>query len=211
MPVEGVGALIIASEWYQTTSGWISVIITSVGGGTVIAGGVASFFTTRALETKKAELSRETERLKGDLNNELERLKGEIARETEIHKTKMKRIEFIQNKEIEAGLEFMQIAERIHPKPDGLDADFYDACADVARRCVSIKNELDDYIAKNKIFVSSEARSMLSKCSDIAGAYQFEEPGVDGDVSIEAIENVKKMLEMLRIIENQMMNDIRNT
>ena len=209
MAGEALTSMMNAAEWYQTTSGWMSVVVSSVGGGVAIAGFVSKLVTDQVIETKKAALAQETERLKGTLNAELERIKGEIARETETHKTRMKKVELFQGKEIEAALEFQKISKDIQPKRQDLESDYYEACVDIVPFLGSIHKKIYDYLTRNSIFISAKSVKIVESCSALAEKHQFDIAGPEDSASSDAVAAVEKLLGLLKEAEDQLVADVK--
>ncbi|MCG5249619.1 hypothetical protein [Methylorubrum extorquens] len=205
MPSDTVAQIIAGTEWYKTTSGLISAFLGIVGGGGVVAVGVSSFISnhlaSKAIEKKKAELSQETEKLKATLNAELERLKGEISRETETHKTKLKKFELIQSKEIDAATELVKLVRSIYPTRSDPDDDWHEACTRVAMQLDAIENSIDEFLSKNTFYLDNEVRGLIKECSDLAGTHKYPQFDPEDPVSADAVAGVERMLEKLEAAE----------
>src|SRR5208283_75917 len=112
-----------------------------------------NYVANRTIEGRKAEL-----------NQELERIKAELSRETETHKLKLKKLELIFNKELDAASEFMKTHREIRPSYSHPDMDWDDASMDVLQRLDKIEIDLISFLVKYGAVITKSAREQLYEC-----------------------------------------------
>jgi Tfp pilus assembly protein FimV len=136
-----------------------TVLLLFGGGGVVlvaVCGFFAKFIADRTIERRKAELSQETERLK-----------AELAIETETHRLKLKKMEILTNKEIEAAGEFISLHRNIRPSYSYPDMDWAEALEEVATEFGKIERLLGDLLVSYGAVIETTARQDLVECTTL--------------------------------------------
>lgn len=144
-----------------------SAVLAALGGGALIVGAFAHFlgnlWANRLIETKKKELEKDLE----------------------LYKSKLKRIDFIFQKEFEAASEFVALNRKLSPSHNQPNMDWTDACEQIARNFHLIEKELGRYTAIHGAVLNESARSDIFRCISIAGENRFnlDEHDISEDIS----------------------------
>jgi len=142
------------------------VILGSLGGGAAIIFGFSSWlgkvWANRLMTKEKAEYAQE-----------LESLRNRLTQETESYKIKLKKSEFIFEKEYEATLEFVALKRNFLPTYSHPDMDWYEACDDIAHDFHKIETALGTFLSKHGAVLSSEVKDLLSHSIGVAGENKF--------------------------------------
>lgn len=135
-------------------------------------------------------------------NRYVERLKHEIQQEIESYKTKLKKSEFLFQKEFEAASQFASLRRSLLPGYWFPDMDWYDACEAFARKFEEVEKELERYLATHGIALSQEALDCLSSAIALAASGKFE---VSSDeVPGEWIDAAGKVVKKLEEVEKKL-------
>jgi hypothetical protein len=159
-------------------------VIVSLGGGGVIVLGFSSYIG----------------KLLGD--RYVEKVKHELQQEIESHKTRLKKSEFLFQKEFEAASEFVALRRRFFPKYRFRDMDWGDACEDFAYDFEKVEAALDAYIAEHGAALSKKVLDQISDALSEAGAGKFEVRR--DEVSSAGVKAAGKVLEALEKIEHEL-------
>ena len=125
---------------------------------------VSAVITSRMIERRKAQLNIELERTKADLNRELEGFKADLSKENEAHKLKLRKLELIFNRELEAAGEFLKMHQQIQPRYSHPDMIWDDATQAVAESFGTTENRLQDFMAKFGPVLDAPVRKSLDEC-----------------------------------------------
>jgi hypothetical protein len=143
------------------------VILGSLGGGAAIIFGFSSWlgkvWANRLMEKEKAEYAQA-----------LESLRSRLTQDTESYKIKLKKSEFLFQKEFEAASEFVALKRSFLPTYSHPDMDWYEACDEIANDFHKIESELGAYLSKHGAVLKSEVKDLLSLSIGIAGENKFE-------------------------------------
>lgn len=143
------------------------VILGSLGGGAAIVFGFSSWlgkvWANRLMEKEKAEHSQE-----------LESLRSRLTQDTESYKIKLKKSEFLFQKEFEAASEFVALKRSFLPTYSHPNMDWYDACDQIAHDLHKIETALSAYLSKHGAVLKSEVKELLSLSIGIAAENGFE-------------------------------------
>lgn len=132
-------------------------------------------------------------------NKTVEKLKHEIQEELESHKTRLKKSEFLFQKEFEAASTFMSLRLRVFPRYRFPDMEWRDACGDFAQNFDNVEKTLESYIATHGAALSREALDRLTSAKAKASWGKLE---VDNDkASEQAIQYAGEIMTELQEIE----------
>ena len=185
-----------ASLW-QTVLG----LLTALGGGGLIVLSLSNWLG-------KVWADRLGEQLKASNTRELERIKAELLYDIESYKVKLKKSEFLFQKEFEAASEFSRLMQSIHPGFNHPMMDWYEACDFIARSFGSIERKLNVFLAKYSAALCDDERKILTSSISDAGYGKFE--STDEEVSAEANQQAAKLYTDLLELEKQMIGRVRD-
>lgn len=145
----------------------VTAVLAALGGGAAIIFGSSSWlgkvWANRLMEKEKAEHARE-----------LESLRNKLTQDTESFKVKLKKSEFIFQKEFEAISEFVSLKRSFLPTFSRPQMDWYEACDDIAQKFNRIEKSLNSFIAKHGAVLTKELSDLLSYSAGIAGENKFD-------------------------------------
>ena len=161
-------------------------IIASLGGGGAIVLAMSNWFGN-ILETRYVE-----------------RLKQEIQQEVESYRTKLKKSEFLFQKEFEAASQFMWLRRELEPRYRFPDMEWYDACREFAAALEKVERELEKFVSMHGAALKQEVLDDLSSAIAAAGhgkvavAYNTENPKAEVSVANRILEKLSTVEEKLR-------------
>lgn len=132
----------------------------------------------------------------------VERLKHEIQQEIESYKTKLRKSEFLFQKEFEAASQFVSLRRGLLPSYWFPEMDWHDACEEFARDFAKVEKELERYLATHGAALSQKALDCLSSAIAQAASGQFE-ASPDG-VSRQGIDVADKVMKELEGVEKEL-------
>ena len=179
----------------------VLALLTALGGGGLIVLGLSSCFG-------KLWADRLGEQLKASNTQALERIKADFLREVESYKIKLKKSEFLFQKEFEAASEFSRLIQSIHPGFNHPMMDWYEACDVIAQSFGSIEFKLNGFLAKFGAVLTEDERKILTNAISDAGYGKFE--AVGEDVSAEANKQAGKLYTDLQELEKKMIGRVRD-
>ena len=163
-------------------------VLASLGGGALIIGGFAhwlgNLWATRLIQNEKNKL---------DLD-------------IESYKVKLKKSEFLFQKEFEAASEFIAMMGGFTPTHYRPDMDWHDVCDEIAQRFSVIEPRLKDYLSKHGAILKKEAKEALSLCIGIAGENKFNINGPDVPDAINA--HAENLYNKLKEVEKSLLNQV---
>lgn len=174
------------------------MILGSLGGGAAIIFGFSSWlgkvWANRLMEKEKAEHTRE-----------LESLRNRLTQDTESYKVKLKKSEFIFEKEYEAASEFVSLKRSFVPTYSHPNMDWYEACDEIAHNFHRIETALGSYLSKHGAVLTKETKDLLSYSIGIAGENKFDitSPDVPKEANTAADNLFKKLDEAEECLLNQ--------
>jgi len=131
-------------------------VLGALGGGALIIGGFAhwlgNLWAKRLIQEEKAKL---------DLD-------------IESHKVKLRKSEFLFEKEYEAVSEFVAFLRSILPRHSYPNMDWYEACDHIAHDFGEIEHKINAYLATHGAVLPDEVVDLLVIAMGIAGETQFE-------------------------------------
>ena len=179
----------------------VLALLTALGGGGLIVLGLSSWLG-------KLWADRLGEQLKASNTQALERIKADFLREVESYKIKLKKSEFLFQKEFEAASEFSRLIQSIHPGFNHPMMDWYEACDVIAQSFGSIEFKLNGFLAKFGAVLTEDERKILTNAISDAGYGKFE--AVGEDVSAEANKQAGKLYTDLQELEKKMIGRVRD-
>lgn len=100
--------------------------------------------------------------------------KKKLDEEMESYKIKLKKSEFIFQKEFEAASELVALIRSFLPTYNYPQMDWYEACDEIAHDFNKIELRLDDYLSKHGAVLKENVVDLISTCIAIAGENKFE-------------------------------------
>jgi len=165
------------------------VILGSLGGGAAIIFGFSSWLGkvwgnrlmakekaehSQELESLRSRLTQELESLRSRLTQELESLRSRLTQDNESYKIKLKKSEFLFQKEFEAASEFITLKRSFLPIYSHPDMDWDEACDQIAHNLHEIEVALGDYLSKHEAVLKLDVKNTLNNSIRIAGENGFE-------------------------------------
>jgi hypothetical protein len=140
-------------------------------------------------------------------NRYVERVKGEIAKELEDFKTRLKKSEFVFQKQYEAASSFVALKSDILPTHRFPEMEWTDACENIAEKFDKVERQLRTFVSVHGAVLSSEALKRIESAEARAGEGKFE---VHGDeVSREGTELADEMWDDLKAVEELLLKEVR--
>lgn len=173
-------------------------ILGSLGGGGAIifgfSGWLGKVWANRLMEKEKAGYAQE-----------IESLRSRLTRDAESYKIKLKKSEFLFQKEFEAASEFVALKQRFSPAYSYPDMEWYDACNEIAGDFDKIEVALISYLSKHGAVLKPGAKELLGLSIGISGKNKFEIifPDVPDHVNKAADELYDNILKIEEILLQQ--------
>lgn len=142
-------------NWAEITT-FVAAFIISLGGGGAIVLGLSNWIG-RILADRYVE-----------------KLKQEIQQEIESHKTRLRKSEFLFQKEFDAASSFITLRRSLMPKYRFPEMEWHDACEDFAGDFVKIEKELERYTAAHGAALNQKALDRLSSAIAQTSSGKFE-------------------------------------
>lgn len=187
----------MVSPLWQTVLG----LLTALGGGGLIVLGLSSWLG-------KVWADRLGEQLKASNTQALERIKADFLREVESYKVKLKKSEFLFQKEFEAASEFSRLMQSIHPGYNHPMMDYSDACDVIAQNFSSIEKELNGFLAKYGAVLTDDERKILNDAIFHAGYGKFD--SINDEVGAKANKQADELYIELKDLEKKMIERVRD-
>jgi len=141
-------------------------ILVSLGGGAVIifsfSNWLGKLWANRLMEREKAEY-----------RNDLERFKGDLSRDLEQHKVKLKKSEFLFQKEFDAASELVAYHEEMMPPALHPDMHMDDVFLHIFDTSEDTELWIKSFVTRNGVVMPKEVRSNMIMASRIAGECKF--------------------------------------
>ncbi|WP_297810230.1 hypothetical protein [uncultured Methylophaga sp.] len=142
-------------------------VLLSLGGAGAIIFGLSSWlgkvWAARILAEEKAKYGQDLEAFKSALSNEAER-----------HRVRLKKSEFIFEKEFEAASKLVYLVRDINPQMTHPEMDWFDACDDIALSFSKIESQLHDFMKSHGAVLPDGVKHLLSLCHGISAENKFE-------------------------------------
>ncbi len=131
---------------------------------------------SKELESDRATYSKELESEKAEYVKEIENIKNALLQETESHKIKLKKSEFIFEKQFEAATELNILVNEIQPNSNHPDMEYCDYLEIVAGNCSKIQNLIRVFLLKNNTALDSEVSTLLERAIILAERGRVHNP-----------------------------------
>ncbi len=172
----------------------LSTVILTFGGTTLLLGALFTFLgkiqINRILTQEKASLSKELakELAKDQVKyakkqaksqskflKKIERIKNSLTQETESHKIKLKKSEFIFEKQFEAANKLHKLMLNIIPPALWQDMDMSDVADYIGSNFTDVSNLTNKYLADNSVVLNNEVKEKLNGIIYLSDHHKFEE------------------------------------
>lgn len=138
----------------------------------------------------------------------VEKLKHEIQQDLETYKTRLRKSEFLFQKEFEAASGFITLRRSLMPKYRFPEMEWHDACEDFAGDFGKVEKKLEQYLATHGAALNDETLERLSGAIDQVSAGKFKVSCED--VSLEGIKIAGKVMDELEEVEKQLHAAVRS-
>ena len=133
--------------------------------------------------------------------------KKKLDEEMESYKIKLKKSEFIFEKEYEATSEFVALLRGILPRHSYPNMDWYEACDHIASSFGKIEHILNEYLAKHGAVLTDDIVDLLEESLGIVGEGQFEV--IAPDIPTSANDKANQLYEKLHSAEAKLLVKLR--
>ncbi|KAA0141021.1 hypothetical protein FYZ48_07040 [Gimesia chilikensis] len=145
-----------------------AAVLSSLGGGAAIIFGFSNWlgkiWASRLMEREKAKYVRE-----------LESLRNQFTQEIESYKNKLKKSEFIFERQFDAASEFVSLRLNIISVPfTHPEMDWGEVCATIAQDFNKIEKQLDLYISKHGAVLGEDITNLIFSAGAEAAMGKFE-------------------------------------
>lgn len=164
-------------------------VLGALGGGALIIGGFAhwlgNLWAKRLIQGEKAKLDQQIES----------------------YKVRLRKSEFIFQKEYEAASELVAYIQEILPAQYIPDMIWDDVCEYIAHDFREIENSLRNYLGKHGAILPKSAAEKVEECIYLAGSMKHEVGSQE--VSRDAVKAAHKLVEHLREAEKSLVEQVR--
>ena len=129
----------------------------------------------------------------------VEKLKHEIQQEIESYRTKLRKSEFLFQREFEAASQFIALRRSLMPRYRFPEMEWYDACEDFANKLAKVETDLERYMATHGAALEQKTLDRLSSAIEQVASGRFE-VSKDG-VSEQGIDIAGRIMEELEEVE----------
>ena len=169
-------------NWGELTTIAVTILL-SLGGGGVIVLGLANWIG-RILADRYVE-----------------KLRSEIQQEIESHRARLRKSEFLFQREFEAASEFISLRRSLMPSYRFRDMEWTDACEEFASNFTKVEKELERYIALHGAALKTDILDRISNATEDAASGKFEVSR--GEVTSRGIDLADKVMKELEEVENK--------
>jgi hypothetical protein len=167
-----------------------AAFIVSLGGGGVIVFGLANWIGQILAERY------------------VEKLKHEIEQEIQSYKTKLKKSEFLFQKEFEAASQFLSLRRRLLPRYHFREMEGENVCQEFALTFGQVEKELEGYMTVYGAALNRKALDRLSEAIEQTAAGKFEVS--EGNVTEKGYDIADKVMKEPEGIENELHEAVRS-
>ncbi|HBL6966821.1 TPA: hypothetical protein LSH94_003064 [Morganella morganii] len=168
----------------------VTTAIVSLGGGAAIIVGFVKWFGDKWIQ------------------NLFQNKKHELDQMLENYKIKLKKSEFIFQKEFEAASEIVALIRSLLPTYNYPDMDWHDACDEIAQNFSQIEINLKRYLAKNGAILQKIDIDLIECCIGMAGESKFEINSPE--VPDSANKAANELYEKLKEVEKNLLHQIHS-
>ena len=143
-------------------------------------------------------------------NKYLEKRKHEMQQELESHKTKLRKSEFLFQKEFDAASAFISLSHELLPDRKYSEMECRDTSKDLAQNFELVENALNSYIATHGAALKNETLERLISTKRLASnsRLQFEVSGQDSPQT--SIRCAGKVMKALKEIEKELRQTVQS-
>ena len=152
--------------------------------------------------------NRIAEKLRATNAHDLEQAKAALLHEVESHKIRLKKSEFLFQKEFEAACSFSAFMRSLLPGFNHPDMEWYEVCDEIAQSFGSIEQKLEQFFSEFSVALTEEERTILSDAISDAGYSKFEV--IDEDVSRESNEAAGILYDKLKDFNSKLIARVRD-
>jgi hypothetical protein len=178
-----------------------AVILGSIGGAAAIIFGLSSWlgkvWADRLMRRETAEFARE-----------LEEIRRRAALESESYKIRLKKSEFLFQREFAAASEFVALVRSVMPRREWPGMEWNDVYDFIASDFDKIEDRLDEFLATHGAVLRNDVVEHIVRCLQIAGDSKFSVIG--NEVSEEANSAAGRLYEELKAAENGLLDQVRS-
>lgn len=135
----------------------------------------------------------------------VERVKHGLQQETESYRTKLRKSEFLFQKEFEAASEFMELRRRLMPRRRHPEMEWEEACDDFAAKLDDVEVELERYLSTHGAALHDEVLAMMQSAVYDAEDGKFEDVEFGPGRSI-----AERILYTLEKVEQELRQAVRS-
>ena len=168
-----------------------ATVLLSIGGGGVIVLGLANWIG------------------KILANKYVEKLKHEIQQELESHKTRLRKSEFLFQKEFEAASTFISLHRGLLPRYRLPEMEWREACADFALSFDHVEKTLESYIASHGAALKRDTLERLASAKTKA-AWGKLDVHPNSEVSSREVQLAEEVMTTLQEVENELCQAVRS-
>lgn len=139
---------------------------------------------------------------------ELATSKKNLEEDIESYKIRLKKSEFIFQKEFEAASEFVGMLRNFEPLRSRPQMDLNDACDDIAQNLGEIEEKLKTFLTKHGAVLQKETKEAICTCIGIAGEHKFM--NASPDVPCEANEAACNLYQRLYEVEECLLKQVHS-
>lgn len=176
-------------------------ILASIGGGAAIVFAFSNWlgkvWANRLMEKEKAKYSKELEKEKNEHIRELESLKNLFLKDTESYKIKLKKSEFLFEKEFEAASKLVALHRSFLPDINFPHMDREDVLEHYVFSSEEIEKKLKRYLSHHGAVLGENVEKKISECLSIAAWNKFE-TNKDYEVSTKGKNEAEKLYKTLK-------------
>jgi hypothetical protein len=136
-------------------------------------------------------------------------LQAEFDRKLETHKTRLRKSEFLFQKELDAASGFVSLRRKWTPKYDYPDKEWDDACQEVAMNFESIETDLETYVAQYKPFIRDDCAADIGKALSLVSGNKFYAPPHDQPPRA-VLDGASAFLDLTETIEGKLILVVRS-
>lgn len=135
----------------------------------------------------------------------IQNAKKKLDEEMESYKIKLRKSEFLFQKEFEAASELVALNQDLLPTHSRPQMDWYEACDEIADNFDNIEKLLGNYLSKHGAVLKPNVIDLISDCINIAGENKFEitSPQIPEAANISAHSLYDKLKEAEKIVLQQ--------
>lgn len=175
-------------------------ILGSLGGGAIIIFGFSNWLG-------KVWADRLMQREKFQYAQDLEDLRQRLTRDTESYKIKLKKSEFLFEREFAAASELAAYRRSIVPRLRYPEMDWGEACEEIAMNFSDIERNLNSYLERYGAVLDANVKSLIAEAEGAAARGKFETTG--GEVSSQGVKFAETLCEKLECAEQAIIEKVR--